>query len=73
MMTLYLHFLLSYRPGGVIALINHSDDKAEGSTDREYFLGISSAIARERYGDDLKRTGEFAIKWNRERVVIIVH
>lgn len=35
-------------------LINHANDKAEGSTDREYFLGISADIARERYGDDLE-------------------
>ena len=35
-------------------LINHTSDTAEGSSEKDKFLGITAEIAERRYGDDLE-------------------
>ena len=46
-------------------VINHRNDKSEGSGKKNYFLGITSAIASERYGSDL--TTDWRIRYQMEK------
>lgn len=46
-------------------LINHKNDKSEGSDKKSYFLGITSAIANERYGSDLNT--DWRIRYQMEK------
>lgn len=46
-------------------VINHRNDKSEDSGKKNYFLGITSAIASERYGSDL--TTDWRIRYQMEK------